>query len=125
MYYCYLLQGDRFYLRLLLTVIPSANSFEHLHTVYNVIYKCYQQACVALGLLQDDQEWVQCFTEAITFVTGKPLRVLFATSILYGGVGNLEALWTQFGLHLSDALPHELQHLRIAIPLHLEGAHLD
>lgn len=53
------------------------------------------------------------------------MRVLFATAMLYGGVGDSQALWTQFGVYLSDDLPHELQRLRIAIPLHLEQPHLD
>ena len=41
MYHCNPLQGERFYLRLLLTVNPGAKSFEHLRTVNGIVYKRY------------------------------------------------------------------------------------
>ncbi|CAN1256870.1 ATP-dependent DNA helicase PIF1 [Linum perenne] len=49
--------GDVFYLRMLLSKIPGALSFEHLRTVHGVVYKDYQEACQALGLLSNDNEW--------------------------------------------------------------------
>ncbi|CAN1242007.1 ATP-dependent DNA helicase PIF1 [Linum perenne] len=49
--------GDVFYLRMLLTKIPGALSFEQLRTVNGHLYQTYQQACQALGLLSNDTEW--------------------------------------------------------------------
>ena len=86
MYHCNPWQGERFYLRLLSTVVAGAKSFSHLRTVNGIVYDRYQGACVAMGLLEDDQEWIQCFSECITFATGAALRVLFATAVLHGGV---------------------------------------
>ncbi|CAN0924949.1 ATP-dependent DNA helicase PIF4 [Linum grandiflorum] len=49
--------NDVFYLRLLLTKIPGAMSFNDLRTVNGTLYNDYQQACQALGLLATDDEW--------------------------------------------------------------------
>ncbi|CAN0925714.1 ATP-dependent DNA helicase PIF1 [Linum grandiflorum] len=43
--------NDVFYLRLLLTKIPGALTFEDLRTVNGIRYNDYRQACQALGLL--------------------------------------------------------------------------
>ena len=48
--------GERFYLRLLLTIVLGATSFAHLCTVNNIPYNTFKEACYALGLLQDDHE---------------------------------------------------------------------
>ncbi|CAN1135598.1 ATP-dependent DNA helicase PIF1 [Linum perenne] len=49
--------GDVFYLRMLLTKIPGALSFQSLRTVNGILYTTYQAACQALGLLATDDEW--------------------------------------------------------------------
>ena len=50
--------GERFYLRLLLTVVWGATSFEYLRTVEGESEACntFQEACLKRGLLQDDEE---------------------------------------------------------------------
>ncbi|CAN1746384.1 ATP-dependent DNA helicase PIF1 [Linum perenne] len=62
--------GDVFYLRMLLSKIPGALSFEHLRTVHGVVYKDYQEACQALGLLSNDNEWNSVMAE-VSQCTGK------------------------------------------------------
>ena len=49
--------GEQFYLRTLLCVCRGPQSFQELHTVQNVEYATFQNACRARGLLQDDSEW--------------------------------------------------------------------
>ncbi|CAN1303188.1 hypothetical protein LINPERPRIM_LOCUS25744 [Linum perenne] len=49
--------GDVFYLRILLGKILGALSFKHLRIVRGVVYEDYQQACQAMGLLANDNEW--------------------------------------------------------------------
>ena len=51
-------QGERFYLRLLLTTTAGATSFANLRTVNNVQYATYKEACHVLGLLENDNEWI-------------------------------------------------------------------
>ena len=64
MYFAAPNQGERFYLRLLLTVVPGAQSFEGLRTVDGHIWPTFKEACLAKGLLEDDREWNQCLLEA-------------------------------------------------------------
>ncbi|CAN0839973.1 ATP-dependent DNA helicase PIF1 [Linum grandiflorum] len=49
--------GDGLYLRMLLTKIPGALSYEDLRTVNNILYDDFQKVCQALGLLSTDDEW--------------------------------------------------------------------
>ena len=79
MYFVTVKAGERFYLRLLLTVVKGATSFEVLQTYNGVTYPTFRQACLACGLLADDNEWHQCLTEAAMMATGYQLRMLFAT----------------------------------------------
>ncbi|CAN0897204.1 ATP-dependent DNA helicase PIF1 [Linum grandiflorum] len=61
--------GDTFYLRLLLTKIPGALSYESLRTVNGILYPDYQKACQALGLLSTDEEWNDVMAEMFCNVT--------------------------------------------------------
>jgi hypothetical protein len=47
MYYANPTAGDRFYLRLLLTVVKGAISFEDLRTVDGIMHATFKQACIA------------------------------------------------------------------------------
>ena len=46
--------GERFFLRLLLTAIRGAISFDGLKTVDGVLHPDFRSTCVALGLLNSD-----------------------------------------------------------------------
>ena len=108
MYHCNPFMGEKYYLRLLLTCVRGPQSFQHLRTVNEHIYPTFQSACQALGLLADDNEWVQCFTEAIVFASGCALRTLFCTALIYGNVIDPLALWNAFVNHICDDLKHYL-----------------
>ena len=116
---------ERFYLHLLLTSVKSPKSFEDLHTIDGVCHPSFQAACLALGLLDDDQEWVTCFTESITYATGSQLHWLFVIALIFGGISNPMALWTQFQENICDDLNHQLQQRQITLPASLTDPHLD
>jgi len=102
-------QGERFYLRMLLTVVTGATSFPDLRTVNGIQHPTFKQACIALGLLQDDQEWIQCLTEASQMQVGSSLRSLFALILLHCNPTSPEILWQQFRHHICDDLRVRLQ----------------
>ena len=52
--------GERFYLCLLLSVVKGPTSFECLRTVNDVLHESFKYVCIAKGLLENDEEWVQC-----------------------------------------------------------------
>lgn len=53
------MMGEKYYLRMLLTIVRDAKSYESLRTVHCVVHSTFQAACIAQGLLQDDKEWAQ------------------------------------------------------------------
>ncbi|CAN0922376.1 ATP-dependent DNA helicase PIF1 [Linum grandiflorum] len=69
--------NDVFYLRLLLTKIPGAMSFNDLRTVNGTLYNDYQQACQALGLLATDDEWNEVMTEVSHWGMAPLIRTTF------------------------------------------------
>jgi hypothetical protein len=73
--------GEKFYLRLLLTVERGAKSYKALYKYKGVRYPTYWAACVARGLAENNQEWIHCFNKAISFSTGTSLRILFLTAL--------------------------------------------
>jgi hypothetical protein len=103
-YYVHPAFGERYYLRMLLNVVCGATSFEDLHTVDGRVCAMFKEACQARGLLENDQEWAQALEEASHWATGRRLRDLFASVLLFNEVINLGELWHRFADDLSDDL---------------------
>jgi hypothetical protein len=109
-------QGELFckvYVRLLLTAVKGATSFEHLRTVNGDLKPTFKEACIALGLLSDDNEWHQCLEEAGHMATGHQLRVLFITILYECSPSNPRHLWDTHKHRLCDDLRYRLQHRHI------------
>jgi hypothetical protein len=62
-------------------VVRGPRSFTDLYFVKSVRYATYQAACVARGLAENDQEWYQCFDEAVLFSPASSLQTLFITGL--------------------------------------------
>ena len=113
--------GERYYLRLLLTVVRGATSFQHLRTVDGLVHPTFKAACVALRLLEDDGEWMAMFTDAREFMTGRALRQLFAMALQYTTITNPLEIWETFAQSFGDDLSHLLQTGRVLVPSGGEG----
>ncbi|GFR09717.1 ATP-dependent DNA helicase [Trichonephila clavata] len=57
-------QTECFYLRLLLVNVTGPLSFQDIRKVNGQQYLTYKDACLALGLLEDDNQWDCMLTEA-------------------------------------------------------------
>ena len=126
MYHCNPFIGEKYYLRLLLTIVCGAKSFEYLRTVRGITYRTFREACSALGLLEDDQEWVSCFNEAINLTTGQSLRTLFVTALLFESICNQLALWNQFKDNICDDLKYQLEQQNLFhLGASISNAHID
>jgi hypothetical protein len=111
MYHAHPTSGERFYLRLLLTSVRGATSFDDLYTFDGVRHSSFREACIARGLLEDDHEWYQCLQEAKDMQTGKQLRHLFVTILRDCTPADPRALWDTFWPHICDDLGHQLLQL--------------
>ncbi|KAE8244021.1 hypothetical protein A4X13_0g6849 [Tilletia indica] len=106
--------SDRFYLRILLCVVPSPKSFEDLKTVDGVIHTTFRSACAAQGLLADDQEWHLCLQEATLIRSGAALRRLYCTIVVSERIDDRSRLYEAH----QDALADDCAYL-----LHLQGVY--
>ena len=111
MYFAHPSSGERFYLRTLLTVIRGPTSFRNLRTFNGVEAPTFKEACLARGLLEDDNEWSQCLQEAAVMQTGGQLRHLFTTILHDCNPTAPLVLWNQFKEHICDDLKRKLQHM--------------
>ncbi|KAL7157673.1 hypothetical protein ABFS83_02G093300 [Erythranthe nasuta] len=56
--------GELYYLKILLNIAKRPTSYEKLRTINNAIYPTFKDACYAIGLLDDDKEYVDGIQEA-------------------------------------------------------------
>ena len=87
-------EGERFYLRILLTTVIGPTSYDTLKTHDNIVYATFKEAAVARGLLEDDGEYVACMNEARTFQSPVQLRDLFLTLMVYCAPNDIQTLFT-------------------------------
>ncbi len=102
MYYAHPTLGERYYLRMLLNCIKGATCYEHLRTVDGREHDTFKDACIAMGLLADDNEWHQALEEAGVWASGRQLRDMFASMLKFCEVTNPRQLWDAHWESLSD-----------------------
>ncbi|CAG8674051.1 17018_t:CDS:1 [Cetraspora pellucida] len=68
----------------------------------------FKDACLALGLLENDREWTQCLEEAAALYTESQLRIFFAIILIQCTPTHLKKLWLCFYTNLCDDLHYYL-----------------
>ena len=95
-------QVELFHLRILLLRVKGATSFEHLRTVDNEIKETFTSACLALGFIENDEEWTNAMNEAKVFMMPRQLHGLFVRILIYCNPLNPEQLWENFKDPMSE-----------------------
>nr|KAJ0201995.1 hypothetical protein LSAT_V11C600327630 [Lactuca sativa] len=101
--------GEVYFLRILLNKVKGPKSFEEICTVNGEEFPTFRDACYALGLLDDDKEYVDAIKEASHSGTGFYLRFLFATMLMSNSLGRPEFVWENTWQHLSDGILYNQQ----------------
>nr|KAJ0195533.1 hypothetical protein LSAT_V11C700361030 [Lactuca sativa] len=101
--------GEVYFLRILLNNVKGPKSFEEIRTVNGEEFPTFRDACYALGLLDDDKEYIDAIKEASHSGTGFYLRFLFATMLMSNSLGRLEFVWENTWQHLSDGILYNQQ----------------
>jgi len=109
MYFVHPTAGEKFYLRLLLTVVKGPTSFADLKTFNGKTYSSFRDACAARGLLESDQEWLECLTDAGEMQTGSSLRQLFASLLRNCAPCQPSNLWQKCRAKICDDLRFRLR----------------
>ncbi|GBM89553.1 hypothetical protein AVEN_259331-1 [Araneus ventricosus] len=96
---------DCYYLRLLLHKIKGPTSFKDLGTVNGIEYETYREACLALGLLENDNQW----NEAAYSGSPSKIRTLFALILSFCEPFSPNALWENNKECMSEDILNKLR----------------
>ncbi|XP_072077873.1 uncharacterized protein [Arachis hypogaea] len=93
---------EEYYQRLLLNTQRECMSFRDIRIVGGTIYATYRDACFALGLLQDDKEFIDAIKEASSWASGSYVRRLFVILLTSNNISRPEHVWDRCWHELSD-----------------------
>jgi hypothetical protein len=100
-------QIDCYFLRLLLNHVRGPTAFKDLTTVQEFHHKTYREACLALGLIEDDQHLHKALQEAAESQSPQHLRLLFAIILVNCEPSNPMQLWQNNHDHLAEDYIHK------------------
>ncbi|XP_050290504.1 uncharacterized protein LOC126728763 [Quercus robur] len=83
-----------------------------------------RSTCYALGLLDDDKEWHEALNHASYWASGKQLRELFVTMLIFCEVANPYKLWISNWQLLSEDILHRQRTVLRYDNLHLDDSQL-
>ncbi|KAH0633186.1 hypothetical protein KY284_035972 [Solanum tuberosum] len=99
--------GEQYYLRLLLNVVKGPTSYEEIRRINDIDHETFRDACYALGLLDDDKEYVDAIVEASQWRMPSYLRQLFAMLLISNSMSCLEIVWQSTWHLLSEDIVFE------------------
>uniref|UniRef100_A0A8I6XRH8 ATP-dependent DNA helicase n=1 Tax=Hordeum vulgare subsp. vulgare TaxID=112509 RepID=A0A8I6XRH8_HORVV len=100
--YAHPAEGERYYLRVLLSHVRGPTSFDALKTVNGNPSSSFREACEQLGLIEHDRTIDDCMMEAATFQIPSALRRLFATILVFCEVTDIRQLWDKHLASMSE-----------------------
>ncbi|KAL3643546.1 hypothetical protein CASFOL_014361 [Castilleja foliolosa] len=103
--------GEAYYQRCLINVIRGATCHEDMMKVNNVQYNTYKDACYALGMIEDDKEYIDAINEASKWASAKSLQRIFCTLLLENCMQNPVNVWDSCWMWLSDDILHSRRKL--------------
>lgn len=107
--------GEPYFLRILLNKVKGPKSFEEIRTVNGHECVTFRDACYALGLLEDDKEYIDAIEEASYAGSGYYLRHLFSTMLTSNSLSRPSFVWDNTWQFLSDGILYN-QQLRLKSP---------
>ncbi|XP_071713690.1 uncharacterized protein [Rutidosis leptorrhynchoides] len=101
--------GDLFYLRILLNKVKGPTSYQDIRTVDGKVCSTFKDACYEMGLLDDDQEYIDGIKEASAWESGNFVRSLFAQLLASNSLSRPEVIFENSFQYLSvDIIHHRL-----------------
>ncbi|KAK9062537.1 hypothetical protein SSX86_019724 [Deinandra increscens subsp. villosa] len=107
--------GEAYFLRILLNKLKGPRSFDDIPTVNGHKFNTFREACYALGLLDDDMEYIEAIQEASHSGSDYYLRTLFATMLTCHTLSLPERVWEKTWELLSDGILYK-QRLTLKAP---------
>ncbi|XP_025611625.1 uncharacterized protein [Arachis hypogaea] len=116
--------GEDYYLRLLLNIQKGCTSFEEIRTVDGVTHNTFKEACYALGLLQDDKEFIDAILEASTWASANYVRDLFVMLLISNNIACPDFVLERCYKELSEDILFEQRRIHHVQDLHLSDEHI-
>lgn len=98
--------GEIYYLSLLLHHKKGPTSHKEIRTIHHIVYPTFKDACYALGLLEDDKEYIDGIMEASFWGSAHYLRSLFVALLLSNTMSRPEYVWDKTWCLLGDDILH-------------------
>ncbi|CAH1416808.1 unnamed protein product [Lactuca virosa] len=96
--------GEAYFLRILLNKVKGPTSFKEICMVNGETHSSFRDACYALGLLDDEKEYIDAIKEASHSGSGFYLRFLFATLLMCNSMSKPEVVWENTWEYLADGI---------------------
>ncbi|GJT32310.1 ATP-dependent DNA helicase PIF1-like protein [Tanacetum coccineum] len=114
-------EGERYYLRILLSKVRCPKSFDDLKKCNGVRVATFREAALLRGYLVDDNSQRLCLEEASLFHLPYELRRLFATLLVYSCPNSPRELWLAYeNAMLEDLLRYNQMTRREATKIALQ-----
>ncbi|XP_029143216.1 uncharacterized protein [Arachis hypogaea] len=98
-------EGEKFYLRILLSNVRGPISWDDLLTVNGIQYSSFKQSAQHRGLLESDSSIRECLVEASVLRLPCALRRLFATILIFCEPTDVRSLWDEYFSYMVDDYP--------------------
>ena len=95
-------QIELFHLRLLLLRVKGAVNYNDLNTVNGIQHETFSDACLALGIIENDEEWRNSMKDGEFWMMPKQIRQLFVRLLIHCQLQHLENLWDEFKVSMSQ-----------------------
>lgn len=103
--------AECFFLRLLLHTIKGPKSFDDLKKVKGELCSTYREACLKLGLLENDEHWNNALKEAALSSSPKQIRDLFAIILTTCSPSDPKMLWETYKDSMSEDVMRKQQEI--------------
>ncbi|XP_076920917.1 uncharacterized protein LOC143582176 [Bidens hawaiensis] len=103
--------GEAYFVRILLNRVKGPQSFEDIRTVNGRLQPSFRDDCYSLGLLEDDQEYIEAIEEASHSSLGHGVRTLFATMLSFDSLSRPDHVWINTWKWLSDDILYNQRRL--------------
>ena len=98
--------GPLYFMRIMLNHIRCATCYEDLRTTDGVVHPTYRDACYALGLVDDDKEYIHAIKEASFLGSGRFLRHLFSMLLQSDSMSRPIHVWENTWEYLCDDIQY-------------------